>query len=97
MAHEALNLITNLTYHIIELETRLASHTSIMNDESFIHRQFNDLNELDKYLQSIEKSIRELVIQSKQLDNEKLNHISDQLALRWQQISSEINHRFVFN
>ncbi len=92
----ALSLVTDLTSHIIELETRLASHTPLIDDETYIHRQLDDLNELDNHLQSIEKSIKELLIQSKQLGNERLIRISEQLASRWKQISSEINQRFVF-
>ena len=92
----ALSLVTDLTSHIIELETRLASHTPLIDDETYIHRQLDDLNELDNHLQSIEKSIKELLIQSKQLGNERLIRISEQLSSRWKQISAEINQRFVF-
>ncbi|CAF1012011.1 unnamed protein product [Rotaria sp. Silwood1] len=88
-----LNLVTDLTSHIIELETRLASHTPLIDDEQYIHRQLDDLNELDKQLQTIEKSIKELLIQSKQLGSDRLIRISEQLTSRWQQIDSEINQR----
>jgi hypothetical protein len=94
VADTALSLVTDLTSHIIELETRLASHTPLIDDETHIHRQLDDLNKLDNHLQSIEKSIKELLIQSKQLGNERLIRISEQLASRWKQISSEINQRF---
>ncbi|CAF0847061.1 unnamed protein product [Rotaria sordida] len=93
IAETTLNLVTDLTSHIIELETRLASHTPLIDDENYIHRQFDDLNELEKQLQSIEKSIKELLIQSKQLGNDKLIRISEQLTSRWQQMNSEINQR----
>jgi hypothetical protein len=95
IADTALSLVTDLTSHIIELETRLASHTPLIDDETYIHRQLDDLNELDNHLQSIEKAIKELLIQSKQLGNERLVRISDQLASRWKQISAEIHQRFV--
>ena len=91
----ALSLVTDLTGHIIELETRLASHLPLMNEESHLHRQLDDLQQLDKHLQSIEKSIKELLGQSHQLGNERLTRISDQLAARWKQIHGEINQRFV--
>ncbi|CAF2417563.1 unnamed protein product [Rotaria sp. Silwood2] len=93
IAETTLSLVTDLTSHIIELETRLASHTPLIDDEQYIHRQLDDLNELDKQLQSIEKSIKELLTQSKQLGNDKLIRISEQLTSRWQQINSEINQR----
>jgi hypothetical protein len=93
----ALSLVTDLTSHIIELETRLASHTPLIDDESYIHRQLIDLNELDNHLQTIEKSIKELLTQSRQLGNERLIRISEQLASRWKQINSEINQRLISN
>jgi len=97
IADTALSLVTDLTSHIIELETRLASHTPLIDDEKYIHRQLDDLNKLDNHLQTIEKSIKELLIQSKQLGNERLIRISEQLSTRWKQISSEINQRFEFS
>jgi hypothetical protein len=96
IADTALSLVTDLTSHIIELETRLASHTPLIDDEEYIHRQLDDLNELDNHLQNIEKSIQELLNQSKQLGNEKLIRISEQLSSRWKQIHSEINQRLDF-
>lgn len=93
IADTALSLVTDLTSHIIELETRLASHTPLIDDEAYIHRQLDDLNELDNHLQTIEKSIKELLIPSKQLGSERLIRISEQLASRWKQINSEINQR----
>jgi hypothetical protein len=95
IADTALSLVTDLTSHIIELETRLASHTPLIDDESYIHRQLIDLNELDNHLQTIEKSIKELLIQSRQLGNERLIHISEQLASRWKQINAEITQRYI--
>lgn len=92
----ALSLVTNLTSHIIELETRLASHTPLIDDESYIHRQLDDLNELHTQLQTIEKSIEELLNQSRHLGNERLSRISEQLSSRWKQINSEINQRLNF-
>lgn len=89
----ALSLVTDLTGHIIELETRLASHLPLMNEENHLHRQLDDLQQLDKHLQSIEKSIKELLGQSHQLGNERLTRISEQLAARWKQIHGEINQR----
>ncbi len=97
IADTALSLVTDLTSHIIELETRLASHTPLIDDEEYIHRQLDDLNELDNHLQNIEKSIQELLNQSKQLGNEKLIRISEQLSSRWKQIHSEINQRLDFS
>lgn len=94
MADAALTLVSDLTTQIIELETRLASHAPLMDDEEYIHRQLDDLNEIDKHLQSIEKSIKELLKHSKQLDNDRLIRISEQLASRWQQMNSEINQRY---
>lgn len=93
IADTALSLVTDLTSHIIELETRLASHTPLIDDETYIHRQLDDLNELDNHLQSTEKSIKELLNQSKQFGNERLIRISEQLASRWKQINTEINQR----
>jgi len=94
IADTSLSLVTDLTSNIIELETRLASHTPLIDDEKYIHRQLDDLNELDNHLQTIEKSIKELLIQSKQLGNERLIRISEQLSSRWKQINLEINQRF---
>lgn len=91
----ALSLVTDLTTQIIELETRLASQTPLFDDEAQSHRQLADLTELYDRSQSLEKSIKELLIQSKQLGNEKLNRTSDQLVTRWKQINTEINQRFV--
>jgi hypothetical protein len=91
----ALSLVTDLTSQIAELETRLASHTPLFDDETHIHRQLDDLNQLDSHSQSIEKSIKELLTQSKQIGNDRLNRTSEQLTLRWKQINSEINQRFV--
>jgi hypothetical protein len=45
----ALSLVTVLTSLIIELETRLASHTPLIEDEENIHRQLYYLNELDNH------------------------------------------------
>ncbi|CAF3599478.1 unnamed protein product [Adineta steineri] len=89
----ALSLVTDLTSHIIELETRLASYTPLFDDETHIHRQLAELNELNNRSQSLEKSIKELLTQSQQLGNEKLNRTSEQLISRWKQINSEINQR----
>jgi prefoldin subunit 5 len=97
IADTALSLVTDLTSHIIELETRLASHTPLIDDESYIHRQLVDLNELDNHLQTTEKAIKELLTQSRQLGNERLIRISEQLASRWKQINSEINQRLISN
>jgi hypothetical protein len=94
IADTSLSLVTDLTSNIIELETRLASHTPLIDDEKYIHRQLDDLNELDNHLQTIEKSIKELLIQSKQLGNERLIRISEQLSSRWKQINLEITQRF---
>jgi len=94
IADTALSLVTDLTSHIIELETRLASHTPLIDDEKYIHRQLNDLNDLNNHIQILEKSITELLIQSKQLNNDRLIRISEQLSTRWKQIISEINQRF---
>lgn len=91
----ALSLVTDLTSHIIELETRLASHTPLFDDETHIHRQLADLTDLANIAQSLEKSIKELLAQSKQLGNEKLSRTSDQLISRWKQINAEISQRFV--
>lgn len=88
-----LSLVTDLTSHIIELETRLASHTPLIDDEVYIRRQLDDLNELNNQLQSIEKPTQELLNQSKQLGNERLIRISEQLATRWKHIHTEINQR----
>jgi capsule polysaccharide export protein KpsE/RkpR len=74
-ADATLNLIHNLTAQLIELETRLASHRSIIDDENNIRRQLDDLNGLNNHLQTLEKSITELLIQSKQLDNQRLIRI----------------------
>ncbi|CAF4473955.1 unnamed protein product [Rotaria socialis] len=93
MADTALSLVSDLTSHVTELETRLAYHTPLIDDEQYIHRQLDDLGELDGPLESIEKSIKELLIHSKQLGNDRLIRISEQLASRWQQINSEINQR----
>ncbi|CAF1300148.1 unnamed protein product [Rotaria magnacalcarata] len=93
MADTALSLVSDLTSHVTELETRLASHTPLIDDEQYIHRQLDDLNELDGPLESIEKSIKELLIHSKQLGSDRLIRISEQLAFRWQQINSEIKQR----
>lgn len=96
IADTALSLVTDLTSHIVELETRLASQTPIIDDELYIHRQLDELNEIDQHLQSVEKSIKELLIQSQQLCNERLIRISEQLASRWQQINAEIHQRLFF-
>ena len=85
-----LNLINNLTTQLIELETRLGSQPSLIDDENFIHRQLNDLNAFNNHLQIIEKSITELL---KQTHNERLIRITEQLTIRWKQIISEINQR----
>jgi hypothetical protein len=94
IADATLNLLNNLTSQIIELETRLAYQTTLIDDENHIHRQLNDLNNLNNHIQILEKSITELLIQSKQLNNDRLIRISEQLAKRWKQILSEINQRF---
>ena len=93
IADTTLSLVTDLTSHIIELETRLASHTPLIDDEIYIRRQLDDLNELNNQLQSIEKPTQELLNQSKQLGNERLIRISEQLATRWKHIQTEINQR----
>jgi hypothetical protein len=85
-----LNLINNLTTQLIELETRLASQPSLIDDENSIHRQLNDLNAFNNHLQIIEKSVTELLKQTK---NERLIRITEQLTIRWKQIISEINQR----
>lgn len=95
IANSALSLLNNLTNQLIEFETRLVSQTSLIDDENHIHRQLNDLNDLYNHIQILEKSIIELLNKSKQLNNEKLIHISEQLSTRWKQISSEINQRFL--
>jgi uncharacterized coiled-coil protein SlyX len=95
IADTALNLVNNLTSQIIELETRLASQPSLIDDEHFIHRQLNDLNEFNNCLSRLEKSIKELLIQSQQLSNDRLIRISEQLATRWKHITSEIQQRLV--
>ncbi len=94
IADKALNLLNNLTTQLIELETRLTSQTSLIDDENHIHRQLNELNDLNNHIQILEKSITELLILSKQLNNDRLIRISEQLAKRWKQILSEINQRF---
>jgi hypothetical protein len=93
IADTSLNLVNNLSSQLIELETRLASQTSFLDDENSIHRQLTDLNELNNHLLILEKSVTELLKQSKQLNNERLIRISEQLTTRWKQIISEINQR----
>ncbi|CAF1221360.1 unnamed protein product [Rotaria sordida] len=89
----ALNLLNTLTSQIIEIETRLLSQKALIDDENYFHRQLNELNELHNQAQILEKSITDLLIQSKQLGNDKLIHISEHLSSRWQQIISEIIQR----
>ncbi|CAF3082851.1 unnamed protein product [Rotaria sp. Silwood2] len=93
IAENALNLLNNLTSQIIELETRLISQKSLIDDENYFHRQLNDLNELHNHSQILEKSITDLLIQSKQLGNDNLIRISEHLSSRWKQIISEIIQR----
>ncbi len=94
IASTTLNLLNNLTNQLIELETRLVYQTSLIDDENHIHRQLNDLNDLNNHIQILEKSITELLIKSKQLNNDRLIRISEQLSTRWKHIISEINQRF---
>jgi capsule polysaccharide export protein KpsE/RkpR len=90
----ALSLVTDLTSQIIQLETRLASHRSLMIDDNHIlHHQFDDLNDIDQHLQPIEKSMQELLQQSQQLASEQLKRITEQLSTRWKRIHAEINQR----
>lgn len=91
LADRALNLLNHLTNEIIELETRLLSENLLHDDENAIHRQFNDLLHRSEIF---EKSIIELLNLSKQLNNERLIHTSEQLANRWKYISAEIQQRF---
>lgn len=91
----ALNLVTDLTSHLMELETRLASYLPLVNDEQQLHLQLNDLQDLEQHLKSIEKSIEELLRQSEQLANERFLRTSEQLAKRWKQIQTEIHQRFI--
>ena len=93
-ADTALNLMTHLTTTLIECETRLASQTSLTDDENEIRQQLDNLIELQNHLHALEKSIAELLVQSKQLANDRLSRISDQLAFRWKQMTLEINQRF---
>ncbi len=95
IADKALNLLNNLTTQLIELETRLTSQTSLIDDENHIHRQLNELNDLNNHIQILEKSITELLILSKQLNNDRLIRISEQLATRWKQIMTEITQRLI--
>lgn len=90
IASRSLNLLNNLTNEIIELETRLISQTFPIDDENSIHRQFNDFY---NHIQIIEKSITELLTLSKQLNNEKLIYISEQLSSRLKYLTTEINQR----
>ena len=85
--------MNNLTAQIIDLETRLVSQPSLVDDEDSIRRQFNELNELNDHLQTLEKSVKELLRHSEQLSNERLIRISEQLATRWKRITSEIYQR----
>ncbi|CAF4657430.1 unnamed protein product, partial [Rotaria sp. Silwood1] len=93
IAETALNLLNTLTSQIIELENRLISQKSLIDDENDFHRQLNDLNELHNHSQVLEKSTTDLLMQSKQLGNDKLIHISEHLSSRWKQIISEIIQR----
>ena len=86
--------MTDLTGTILALETRLASQTPLMDDDAHSHRQLNELHEFDKQVQTAEKSIEELLQQSKRLGNERLLRLSEQLISRWKQIYSEIHQRF---
>jgi len=92
IADKALNLLNNLTSEIIELETRLVSQTSLIDDENHIHRQLTDLH---NHIQILEKSLIELLTLSKQLNNDRLIRISEQLATRWKHITTEINQRLI--
>ena len=86
--------MTHLTTTLIECETRLASQTSLTDGEHEIRQQLDNLIELQNHLHALEKSIAELLVQSKQLANDRLSRISDQLAFRWKQMTLEINQRF---
>ncbi len=92
IADKALNLLNNLTSEIIELESRLVSQTSLIDDENHIHRQLTDLH---NRIQILEKSLIELLTLSKQLNNDRLIRISEQLATRWKHITTEINQRLI--
>lgn len=91
----ALNLMNTLTSKIIDLEIRLISQASHIDDEHSIHRQLNNLNELHNDIQILEKSITELLQQSKQLGDDRLIRISERLASKWKQMTSEIIQRFI--
>jgi hypothetical protein len=94
LADRALTLLNTLTNEIIELETRLTSQTSLIDDENHIHRQFTDLY---NHIQTLEKSMIELLTLSKQLNNDRLIRISEQLATRWKHITNEINQRLILS
>ena len=92
LADRALTLLNTLTNEIIELETRLLSQTSLIDDENNIHRQFTELH---NHIQTLEKSMVELLTLSKQLNNDRLIRISEQLATRWKHITTEVNQRLI--
>jgi hypothetical protein len=94
IADAALNLVNHLTCQVIEFETRLASHRSLTDEENDMRFQFDDLLQLHTHLESLEKSIGELLKQSQQLANDRLIRISEQLAFRSKQITLEINQRY---
>jgi len=93
LAERAIHLLNNLTSELIEFETRLCSQTNLLDDENHIHRQLTDIDYLFNRIPILEKSISELLELSRQFDNQRLVHTSEQLANRWQFIRKEISLR----